>query len=237
MSNITGSITQQESFTLEEEVKQNPNEEEKEMTREFDEKKEAKAIGIKCMYIDSAIADINIGTSNSSVIVAHLHGRLDKGENVDFQMEVVDSKLKVILGLTGSCYYSKLKLDICIPHKAFKVMVIKSLLANITIEEEVSTENLIVRTKHGNVESNARLKKASIVTTSGDVEIYASAPEDICISISTLGGNVLAEFDNVGVINLLSDKVGGDIRNHHKVGVGHVAKMDISTKSGNVVIR
>ena len=236
MSDITGGITWRESPILDEEARQKEKESGSEMTRELDERKEVKALGIKEMYIDSAIADIKIGTSNSSVIEARLHGRLDKGENVNFRMEVADSTLKVILGFTGSCYYSELNLDIRVPHKAFKETIIKSLLANITLDEEILTEKLIVRTKHGNVESNARFKETSIVTTNGDVELYTSAPGNICISISTVKGNILAELENVGIINFSSEP-GGDIRNHHKAGVGHEAKVDISTKSGTAVIR
>ncbi len=72
---------------------------------------------------------------------------------------------------------------------------------------------------------------------SGDVELYIDAKENISVGISTMSGDVSAEFSNVGYIDLSTSSMSGNIRNRHKGATGYTANVDISTMSGDIRIR
>ncbi len=206
--------------------------------KEIEERKYKDGTGIKLMTVDSAIADVNIVASNSSKIEAHLYGRLDEEDDVEFEIDTVNVfEVRIRLKFTGCCYYSKLKLDITVPHKMFRVINVKSLSADITLDKEISAEFLKVRTKFGSVEVIAKLAEMDITTTSGDVELCIDATKNIKIKVTTTTGDVSMEFHNIGSINLSEKTKKRAVKNRHKGGVGHTAYVDVSTLCGDVRIR
>ena len=205
--------------------------------QKFDEKKSEDANNVEKILIDSTFVDVNISVSNSSSVEAYFYGQAEVDGDVNFDVRMVNRELKITLKFTGNCYNGNLKLDVTVPDKTFKVISAKSVSADITLSENVSTEHLKVKTHSGDLETNATFATASITTMSGDVELYINAIKDIDVEISTMSGDVSTEFNNIGHVNLSTSSMSGDVRNRYKVGAGYTPDVDISTMSGDIRIR
>lgn len=71
-----------------------------------------------------------------------------------------------------------------------------------------------------------------------NIELYIEAIKDINVNISSMSGDITAEFSNIGYINLYTNSMSGSVRNRHKeVKDGYNADVDISTMSGDIRIR
>ena len=139
--------------------------------KKFDERKSEDCSNIDKILIDSTVVDVNVSVSNSSKIEAHFYGESEIDGDVNFDIQLINRELRITLQLIGNCYNGNLKLDITVPQKTFKVVSVKSSSANITLNEGISTEWLKVKTKSGDLETNATANNISISTMSGDIRI------------------------------------------------------------------
>ena len=206
-------------------------------SQKFDERKSEDCSNIDKIAIDSTVADVNVSVSNSSKIEAHFYGEAEIDGDVNFDVRVVNREFRITLQFTGNCFNGNLKLDITVPQKTFRVISAKSSSADITLNEGVSTNYLKVKTKYGDLETNATVNNVSVSTMSGDVELCIDATNDISVEVSTMSGDVSAEFNNVAHINLSTSSMSGDVKNRHKGNKGYTADVDISTMSGDIRIR
>lgn len=206
-------------------------------TQKFDKRKSEDCNNIEKIAIDSTFGDVNVSVSNSPKVEAHFYGEADVDGEVNFDVQVVNCELRITVNFTGNCFNGKMKLDVTVPQKTFKVISAKSPSADITLNEGVSTDYLKVNTQSGNLKTNATVNNVSISTMSGDVELYINAKENISVKISTMSGNVSAKFNNVGYIDLSTSSMSGNVRNRHKGETGYTANVDISTMSGDIRIR
>lgn len=206
-------------------------------TKKFDEKKSEDANNVEKIAIDSTFVDVDISVSNSSRVEAHFYGQAEVDGDVDFDVRMVNRELRITPKFTGNCYNGNLKLDVTVPGKTFKVISAKSMSADITLSENVSTEHLKVKTQSGDLETSATFANASITTMSGDVELSINASRDISVEIFTMSGDVSTEFNNIGHVSLSTSSMSGDVRNLHKGGTGYTADVDIFTMSGDIRIR
>lgn len=206
--------------------------------QKFDEKKVENCRNIDKIAINSTFADVNVSVSNSSKVEAHFYGEANLDGDVNFDVRVVNSELRITLKFTGNCFNGNLKLNIAIPQKIFKVISVKSSSADVILNEGVSTDYLQVNTQSGDLETYATFNTVSASTMSGDIELYIEAIKDINVNISSMSGDVTAEFNNIGYINLYTNSMSGSVRNRHKeVKDGYNADVDISTMSGDIRIR
>lgn len=207
-------------------------------TRKFDERKYEDASNIEKIVIDSVSCDVNIVASDTSKIEAHLHGQANSDGNLRLDVSKVRRQLKITVRNEGLFFNGNLKLDVTVPYKIFKEISIKTVSANVTLNENVLTEELRVNTTSGDLNTSATFTEARVTTVSGDVDLFLHAKQDIAVEISTTSGDVSAEFGNIGHMNLYNDTMSGDIRNRHKEKEeGYIADVDISTVSGDIRIR
>lgn len=205
--------------------------------QKFDEKKIKDCNNVDEIAIDSTACDVNVSVSNSSKIEAHFYGEANVDGDIDFDVQIVNRELRITLHFTENCFNGNLKLDVTVPQRTFKIITAKSLSADITLNEGVSTDYLKVNTQSGDLESNATVNNVSVSTINGDVELYIDAIQDISVEISTTNGDVSAEFSNIGHINLSTSSINGDVKNRHKGNKGFTADVDISTMNGDIKIR
>ena len=184
--------------------------------QKFDERKVEDCSNIEKIAINSTFADVNVSVSNSSKVEAHFYGVANLDGDVNFDVRVVNRELRITLEFTGNCFNGNLKLDVTVPQKIFKVVSAKTSSADVTFNEGVSTDYLKVKTQSGDLETNATFNT---------------------VSVSTMSGDVSAEFNNIGYINLSTTSMSGDVRNRHKGNKGYTADVDISTMSGDIRIR
>lgn len=186
--------------------------------RDFDEKVSIDASNIEKIIIDSDVA-VNISASNSSEATVHFYGQAYIAEkDVWFDAHIVEHELRVQLKFIDDCYNSSLKLDITVPYKTFKAIFADIKSGDFSLDQGVSMESLRV--------SN----------TSGNVKLKLYATQDIEVGISTMSGNVLAEFNNMNFSYLATRSLSGTIKNYHKTGNGYMANVDISTTSGSITL-
>lgn len=205
--------------------------------QKFDERKAKDCSDIDKIAIDTTAAEVNVSVSNSSKVEAHFYGEAEIEGDVNFDVQVENHELRIILQFTGNCFNRNLKLDVTVPQKKFKVISAKSSSADITVNKGVSTNHLKVKTQYGNLEINATVNNVSASTMSGNVELCIDAIGDVSVEVSTKSGDVSAEFNNIADINLFVSSRSGDVKNRHKGGKGYTADVNISTMSGNIRIR
>lgn len=164
--------------------------------QQFDERKSEDAKGIEKITIDSRMVnDVNISASSSSQIEVHFYGEAIVDRDIDFDVCRINDELRITVKLTGHyCYDNDLKLDITVPQKTFKAIIVESFSADITLEEGVATDYLQMKTQSGDVETNATFTEASISTLSGDVEFYIDAKENISIEVSSMSGGCVSRI-------------------------------------------
>lgn len=206
--------------------------------QKFDEKKEVDARNVEKITIGSTIADVKISVSNSSKMEVHFYGEANVDGNIEFNTHMKDrGELEVTVDFKGNCYNGNLKLDVTVPRKTFEAISTLTQSSNITVEEHVSTYYLTLRTKSGNVNTNADFNQVYVQTMSGNVRVHVNAKQNIVTQISTMSGNVVAEFNNIGYIgHLTTSSMSGRVRNYHKARKGYEAEAYISTMSGNITI-
>ena len=205
-------------------------------TKKIDERKSTTSLNVEKITIDSEFANINISSCNSSDIEAHLYGETISGVNVDFNMEVQNHELIISVNLTDNCYTGNLTLDISIPSKTFKSIVVETISTNITLSKNILTEYLKLSTQAGNIITYATFSTCSISAISGNIELCINATKDISVDISAICGNVSAKFNNISKINISTTSICGNTRNHHKRQTGYTANGNISTTSSNITI-
>ena len=212
------------------------NEEGRGKTQVFDESKNENGDNVDSIIIDSTFVDVKILSCDSQSIEAKFYGQAYVDGKIEFDVCLVNRELKITLNFSGNCFNSNLQLDIFVPHKTFKTISVKSLSADVIIDEKISTKRLKVKTQSGDLETNAMFTNAFITTTSGDVELSINATEDIEVEISTVNGDVLTKLNNIGQVNLSTSSVNGDIENRHKKETGYTADVDISTVNGDIKV-
>lgn len=205
--------------------------------QKFDERKFENGNNIEKITIDTTFVNTTVSVSNSSQIEVHFYGQANVDGNVNFDVHTVNHELSISLKFTGNCCNGDLRLDITVPSKTFRSITARSKSADITLNEGVSVDFLKAKTQSGDLETSATFTNLSVLTLSGDVELYVNARKNICVEISTTSGDVSAEFSNIGYIDLSTSVISGDVKNRHNSTSGYIANVDISTISGDIRIR
>ena len=115
--------------------------------------------------------DVNVSVSNLSKIEAHFYGQAEINGDVKFDVCVVNRELRITVKFVGICYNGSLNIDVAVPQKTFKAITANTSSTDITLDEGVSTDYIKVKTKSGDLESNATFTNASVATMSGDIKI------------------------------------------------------------------
>lgn len=229
-----------------------------EKLKKYDEKRSEEAKNVEKVTIQSTIADVNVYASETSKVEAHFYGEALLDKDIKLDIEHMGNEMLVSLQYSGNCYSGKLNLDITVPYKTFKTVVVKTTSADVTLNKGVSAQNINVhalsgdvtlsegvsaqyikvKTSSGDIETDAKFTKADISATSGDIELYIDANNDIDVDISATSGDISAEFNNIGNMNLSTSVMSGDVKNRHRESKsGYTANVDISTTSGDIRIR
>ena len=203
----------------------------------FDEKKIEDGSKIEKITIDSNIVDVDIIASNSSNVETHFYGQAESNGNIEFDVNLVKHELKITVTIVGDCYNSNFKLIVGVPNKTFKEIFVKTTAADISFSGNIFAENLKVETLSGDIQTCATFNSISANSMSGDIELCINANSDLIVDISTISGNVSADFENIARINISSSTLTGNVRNYHENQTGYSVDGDISTMSGNIRIR
>ena len=204
----------------------------------FDKTKIEDCTNIDKISISSISADINVLASTlSKDIKVHFSGEADMNGNIDFDVSIVKRTLKVQLKSSGTFCNSSFKLDIFLPGKTFKEISFDTISGDIDLgDSDISVEYLESSTTSGCFDSRAKFKKASIRTTSGNIDLYTEANQNISIEANTISGNVWIEPKNINDIELYTSTISGTrINNHHYTG-DYKATIKTYTVSGDVTI-
>lgn len=202
--------------------------------KRFDETRVEDGSNIDRIFINSQIGDVRLYASNSSKVKVHCYGNCS--ENVEFDAFIVSGELRVLVKAEGNVL-GNVNLDVAVPKKTYKQISVTTVSSDIVVDKMLRAEFLKIKTASGNLETSMSFNKAFISLASGDVDLYTKAMSNISIYISTMSGNVLAEFDNIGYIELDTRTMSGDVKNRHRSNGRFEANVQISTMSGNIKIK
>ena len=117
--------------------------------RKIDERKVISEKGIENISIQSSLADVNITTSDSSVIEIHLYGRTSNEDKFTF-INVATYKKGLAITLDESAT-GNLILEVRLPKTTLQKIEVDSNVGDICIKENVSTNMLEMLTVSGNI--------------------------------------------------------------------------------------
>lgn len=206
--------------------------------KEFDEKILDDVKNIEKISIESESIDINVLTSNSSNVESHLHGSAFVDGNIELNTEVVGEELIITVTSEGSYTIedSYLQLDVAIPKK-MNVIKVNGISSNIELAENVETERMLLKTVSGQIYSSATSSDIVADTTSGDINLYLSAKQDIGVDVSAVSGDVCISLNNIENANVYSNSMSGDVINHlREEKGGYEANLNIGTVSGDIIL-
>ena len=205
--------------------------------RKIDERKVISEKGIENISIQSSLADVNITTSDSSVIEIHLYGRTSNEDKFTF-INVATYKKGLAITLDESAT-GNLRLEVRLPKTTLQKIEVDSNVGDICIKENVSTNMLEMLTVSGNINVQCTFAELLTTTASGNIEISTVAERNIASAcIQSKSGKVKTEFKNVGNMELTMQTMSGDAKNYRKCANGrYSAKVKIATMSGDIVCR
>ena len=183
--------------------------------RKIDERKVISEKGIENISIQSSLADVNITTSDSSVIEIHLYGRTSNEDKFTF-INVATYKKGLAITLDESAT-GNLRLEVRLPKTTLQKIEVDSNVGDICIKENVSTNMLEMLTVSGNINVQCTFAELLTTTASGNIEISTVAERNIASAcIQSKSGNVKTEFKNVGNMELTMQTMSGDAKNYRK---------------------
>lgn len=205
--------------------------------RKIDERKVISEKGIENISIQSSLADVNITTSDSSVIEIHLYGRTSNEDKFTF-INVATYKKGLAITLDESAT-GNLRLEVRLPKTTLQKIEVDSNVGDICIKENVSTNMLEMLTVSGNINVQCTFAELLTTTASGNIEISTVAERNIASAcIQSKSGNVKTEFKNVGNMELTMQTMSGDAKNYRTAKGGkYSANVNLNTISGDIVCR
>ena len=206
----------------------------------FKEMKSEDAQKVERITINSTFVDVEVIASKSSKLVeAHFFGEATVVGNINFEVCLVGSELKISLTSDTGCHISgRLCFTVLVPEKNFQQISVNTTSADITLRENVFTDFLKVKTQSGDLDTSATFACANISTKSGDVEMFLLAQQNTDMRISTTSGDVSINLHNIRQVSFAATSMCGNIKNHHiKTATGYYASVAVSTKSGDVMLR
>lgn len=221
-------------------------------SKDFDEIKKESASGIDRITIDSNI-NVKVSASDTNEVTAHLHGsaitnntyklymkRFNKEIHISVNPE--ESSMSVISGVSISSSTiivggDGLVLDVQIPTRAFELLSVESINANIDVTSFVNANTITVNNKNGNIDVTAMFKSLNIDCKNGNIDVDSEAQSDINFNITCKNGNIDVIIENIGASTVFVDSKNGHCRNTpHLKGI-YSASGSITSKNGNVKFR
>ena len=105
----------------------------------IDELKEYPGENVSSVMIGSPVIDVAVRPSDSDKIIVHLYGKASIEGNLSFEMESDEDILKIKAGVSDACNIcGNIQVDVFLPKKVFKVIIVDSLASDITLSQDIS---------------------------------------------------------------------------------------------------
>lgn len=183
-------------------------------SKKFNKTKREASQGVNCISIDSNIINVNVSTTDTDYIIAHLHGSAITDNDIDLSVTRDNNNIKISaqfepnyvstnFGFSSTTVVNMnnsegLILDVKIPYKVFNGFHFQSSNANIAIDSSVKFNSVIVNTKDGKVDLSAAFQYALIDSHNGDITINSESRCDtINVKTHNAKTNISTPFNNL----------------------------------------
>lgn len=183
-------------------------------SKKFNKTKRETSQGVNCIFIDSNIINVNVSTTDTDYIIAHLHGSAITDNDIDLSVTRDNNNIKISaqfehnyvstnFGFSSTTVVNMnnsegLILDVKIPDKVFNGFHFQSSNANIVIDSSVKFNSVIVNTKDGKVDLSAAFQYALIDSHNGDITINSESRGDtINVKTHNAKTNISTPFKNL----------------------------------------
>lgn len=228
--------------------------------KEFDETKVESANGISRITVDSNI-NVIVSASNTSDVVAHMHGSAITDDNLNFSMQKLDNEIKISVVAADSssgcnnvsivsigafncsfsncsfAEYSDLVLAIQIPSREFENLSVESKNGNIEITSSVKANTISVESKNGNIDVSSCFQTLNVEAKNGNVAIDSEATCNVSLAVVTKNGNVNVSLGNIGTSEVSVNSKNGNCINSPRLGGKYAVFGYITSKNGNARFR
>ena len=140
---------------------------------------------IRRIRVDSDLADITIAIGNRADVEAHYYGEVCTDGKITFDVTTSGDEISISTKINGSTFNGSLKLNILIPQKVFKLILVKCQNGSVEFYRNVEAEQLKIDLQNGSIETEASFEKIIAKSMNGSIDISISAKSDIEISASS----------------------------------------------------
>lgn len=192
--------------------------------------------GIKYVTVESAI-DVHVMSWDATRIEIRL-----KSESVEPAYKVRTHIGSDEIIIEAVCEEEKLMsnvtLEIILPNRQFEQLSIQTVKGNITVEESLKAEVLVLRSNSlGKIISLAQFEKADLYAWEGDIAVKAEAMDNIVLKAYIGKGNANIILKNVKALMTLCSAMSGKTKNFHKSNGKFSADISVVVMMGNITIK
>lgn len=205
-------------------------------TKKIDETRTVLAKGINKIKVDSSLADVTIAVGNRTDVEVHYYGEVCTDGEFKFDVTTFEDEVIVSAKVKGNFFNGRLKLDVLIPQKLFKLISVESQNGRTDIYQNVEAERIKINLQNGRIKSIASFKEIIAKSMNGSIYIMTRAKNDIEISAKSMNGNVSVELENIGFCNISTSSMNGSAKNMHNSIGEYKAIGNVSSMNGNVVV-
>lgn len=211
------------------------------ITQNYNEKKVFKQNEVTKIIVDSSFVDVYVHASDKTdKITVKLHGCVKIDGNINYNLSVQSSILRVFLDYSGFCSYNEneFKFEITVPKKIFNKISVHTSSSNIFINDVISSR-ITARSFDGNIFIASSSDYLSLSSETGKITCSLTPiNKEIAADVSTISGNISVKFNRITQIHITAD---ANIRDKIKnifapTEHGNEAFFDVTTESGEINI-
>ena len=188
--------------------------------------------------IDFWLDNLNVTVSKdgSDYVEAHLYGKSKCPEEIELDVYVDKCVLHIDADFKSGRNEGEVTLDVTVPQKKLRSLAIQSLNSDIRLEN-VEADWLWIINTEGNTEiKNVTYRMGIFLTVTGRMDLIAKAQSYSKTKLTTVSGEVMAQFLNVGEIEFDLEATQGPFYNCHVDKGDYKAKVFVQSVSGTVWI-
>ena len=210
------------------------------------EVKQIKAGRINKIKVESDCANVTVSTINStdakepyygeSYVEAHYFGETYTDGKPELNATTSGDELIITATNKAHVFNGSLKLNVRIPQRVFRSILVKSQNGSVGICKEVEAKQLKISSQNGRIISEATFEEITAKSMNGSIDICTRAKNDIEVNASSMNGSVFVELENIDSCNILTSSMNGTVRNKNHSTGKYKATGEISSMNGDVKI-
>lgn len=193
--------------------------------------------GVSTLVIISTVANVYVESWNMDYIGFRLHGKANCNVKLEYQVDDM-GKLCVTTAYSKDYFSGDLVLDAYVPYTMLEKVLVQLKYGNISVGKGVSTNEIYLCTRKGDISSLAVFKEGFFKTFFGQLIISVNAKTDVDLVVESFTGDIDLNLKNVSKIISDDQSKVKDFNNYSKLyNKGNALNLFVKTVKGCVTFR